>query len=40
MKKRYKMKSGKSRRMFSRTASHTHKLNMNGNPMRGGIRLT
>lgn len=38
--KRYKMSKGRSKRLFSKTASMTHKRNANrGNPMRGGIRL-
>lgn len=36
---RRKMNRGKSRKMFSRTASKRHKRNSSGNPMRGGIRL-
>lgn len=42
MAKRFKMSSGKSKRMFSRTADHTHKKNVPSPrrlPMRGGIRL-
>lgn len=37
--KRRKLPRPQSKRMFSRTASRTHKRNLNGNPMRGGIRL-
>lgn len=38
--KRQKMSKGRSKRLFSKTASMTHKRNANrGNPMRGGIRL-
>lgn len=37
--KRYKMNKGKSKRLFSKTASGTHKKNLQTNPMRGGIRL-
>lgn len=37
--KRHKVSSGKSKRMFSSTASRTHWKNIAGNPMRGGIRL-
>ena len=38
--KRYKMSKKRSKRLFSKTASMTHKRNANrGNPMRGGIRL-
>lgn len=37
---RKKMKKGRSRRLFSRTASMTHKRNVGGAVvMRGGIRL-
>jgi len=36
---RKKMKRGKSKKLFSRTASRTHKKNMRSGPMRGGIRL-
>lgn len=39
MPKRYKMKKSKSRRLFSKTASRTHKKNTRRAPMRGGIRL-
>lgn len=38
--RRMKMNKKKSKRLFSNTASKTHKRNSNrGNPMRGGIRL-
>lgn len=40
--KRFKMNGSKSRKMFSRTADHTHKKNISAPrraPMRGGIRL-
>ena len=38
--KRHKMDRGKSKRYFSKTASHTNSLNMPRRmPMRGGIRL-
>jgi len=37
--KRHKMSKGASQRQFSSTASRTHKKNLAGNPMRGGIRL-
>lgn len=37
--KRRKQPRSTSRKQFSRTASRTHKRNLNGNPMRGGIRL-
>lgn len=38
--KRQKMSNKRSKRLFSKTASMTHKRNANrGNPMRGGIRL-
>ncbi len=37
---RRRMKRSKSKRLFSRTASKTHKKNFSsGRPMRGGIRL-
>lgn len=39
MAKRFKMNKGKSKRLFSRTASGTHPKNLRGAPMRGGIRL-
>ena len=37
--RRHKLSLGKSRRMFSRHASHPHPKNFAGMPMRGGIRL-
>lgn len=38
--KRMKMNKRKSKKLFTKTASRTHKRNSNrGNPMRGGIRL-
>lgn len=37
--KRYNVKVGKDKKVFSRTASLTHRLNVNPRPMRGGIRL-
>lgn len=36
---RRKMSKGGSRRLFSSTASRSHKKNFGSNPMRGGIRL-
>lgn len=41
MRKRRRMSRKKSRRSFSRTASRTHKFNMNSTKfmMRGGIRM-
>ena len=40
MKRRKKMSRRKSKRLFSRTASRTHRYNVSTpNPMRGGIRL-
>lgn len=36
---RRKMKSGKSKKLFSRTADNTQKKNLRASPMRGGIRL-
>jgi len=37
--KRRKMSRKASRRQFTKTASLTHRKNIQGNPMRGGIRL-
>nr|QJB18957.1 MAG: hypothetical protein [Microvirus sp.] len=37
--KRTKLSGKTSRRLFSKTASTTHKKNVSGAPMRGGIRL-
>lgn len=38
--KRHKMSGKHSRKLFKRTADHTHKKNMPRRiPMRGGIRL-
>ena len=37
--KRKKMSRKSSRRQFTRTAGRTHKRNISGAPMRGGIRL-
>lgn len=37
--RRSKINRSKSKRMFSKTASKTHKKNINPNPMRGGLRL-
>lgn len=37
--KRFKMNKGRSKRLFSRTASRTHGRNVSAGPMRGGIRL-
>jgi len=37
--KRFKMKSGKAKRLFTHTAMRTHKKNVHFNPMRGGFRL-
>lgn len=37
--RRKKMTRRGSRKYFSRTASRTHKRNLRGSPMRGGIRL-
>lgn len=39
MKKRMKLGRRKSKRMFSKSASRTHKKNLRGFSMRGGIRL-
>lgn len=38
MAKRHKLSSATSKRLFSRTASRTHKRNVAVGPMRGGIR--
>jgi hypothetical protein len=37
--RRHKMSSRHSKKLFSNTAKRTHKKNVAGNPMRGGIRL-
>jgi len=37
--KRYSMNGKSARKLFSKTASRTHKKNLRGTPMRGGIRL-
>lgn len=37
--RRHKMSSRGSKRLFSATASRTHRRNIPSNPMRGGIRL-
>lgn len=39
MKKRAKISRKKSRKIFTRNAVKTHKKNLLGRPMRGGIRL-
>jgi len=40
MSRRSKISSGRSKKLFSRTASRSHKKNNNsGKVMRGGIRL-
>jgi len=39
MSKRSHLKNSTSKKLFSKTASKTHKKNVQGNPMRGGIRL-
>ncbi len=41
MQRRQKLKKGKSKKVFSRTASKTHKKNRvsSGRSMRGGYRL-
>lgn len=40
MAKRHKMSKRSSKKLFSRTASHTHKKNVPTRiPMRGGIRM-
>jgi len=37
--RRQKMSRGRSRKVFSKTASRSHRKNFAGAPMRGGIRL-
>lgn len=37
--KRFKMSNKSSRKSFTAGAVRTHKFNVNGAPMRGGIRL-
>lgn len=37
--RRHKLSRGSSRRIFSKTASRSHRKNFGANPMRGGIRL-
>lgn len=37
--KRHKMSRRGSKRLFSRTASKTHKNNLRSVPMRGGFRI-
>lgn len=37
--KRKKISRSKSKKMFSKHGSKTHKKNLRANPMRGGIRL-
>lgn len=39
MRYRKKMRKKKDRKVFSRTAKKFHKKNVQGRPMRGGIRL-
>lgn len=39
MAKRHKMNNAKSKRLFTRTAQSVNPKNMQGTPMRGGIRL-
>ena len=36
---RKKMSKGRSRKLFRKTASRTHKRNVSSRPRRGGIRL-
>ena len=38
-KKRQRMSRERSRKVYNRTVGKTHRLNMRGAPMRGGIRL-
>jgi len=37
--KRHKLSRRTSKKVFTRGASLTHKMNLSGSPMRGGIRL-
>ena len=37
--RRHKMSRRGSKKLFTRTGSRTHKKNIPGRPMRGGIRL-
>lgn len=37
--RRQKMGRSSSKRIFTKHASKTHRKNLGGNPMRGGIRL-
>lgn len=39
MRKRFKLRSGRSKKMFTRHAKGTHRKNVSRAPMRGGIRL-
>lgn len=39
MKRRMKISRKGSKKLFTATASRTHKKNVGTNPMRGGIRL-
>jgi len=39
MSKRNRMSAKGSKKLFTKTAQKTHKKNVQGNPMRGGIRL-
>jgi len=36
---RRKMSRGRSRRLFKKTASRSHKRNFHRHPMRGGLRI-
>lgn len=38
-KKRKRLTRRKSKKMFKKSAGMTHKKNLRGSPMRGGIRL-
>lgn len=38
-KKGHRMGRKSSRKMFSRTAQHTHPMNIHNAPMRGGFRI-
>jgi len=39
MRRRQKMKRKKSKKLFTKTAKHSHKKNARSRVMRGGIRL-
>lgn len=39
MKKRFKMTSNRSKKLFTRTADRVQKFNLSPAPLRGGIRM-